>query len=132
MSPSPRMKCCVLSRKCMGIKLPALMVSQEPSTSDVGTSSRQIAWELSMPSTTYNKPLPLKLSKCRPTPQENRSRDCGKLSTHQSSTWDRENNLQDSCTALAPYMAALISPAQSAFIKKRSIHDNFMYVRNLA
>ena len=29
-------------------------------------------------------------------------------------------------------MNNLISNAQSAFIKKRSIHDNFMYVRNLA
>ena len=33
---------------------------------------------------------------------------------------------------LAPHMDALISNAQSAFIKKRSIHDNFMYVRNFA
>ena len=29
-------------------------------------------------------------------------------------------------------MSTLISNAQSAFIKTRSIHDNFMYVRNLA
>lgn len=29
-------------------------------------------------------------------------------------------------------MNSLISNSQSAFIKKRSIHDNFMYVRNLA
>ena len=29
-------------------------------------------------------------------------------------------------------MNELVSNAQSAFIKKRSIHDNFMYVRNLA
>ena len=33
---------------------------------------------------------------------------------------------------LAPLMDALVSNAQSAFIKKRSIHDNFMYVRNFA
>lgn len=33
---------------------------------------------------------------------------------------------------LQPIMNSLISHAQSAFIKKRSIHDNFMYVRNLA
>ena len=33
---------------------------------------------------------------------------------------------------LAPHMHKLISNAQSAFIKTRSIHDNFMYVRNLA
>lgn len=33
---------------------------------------------------------------------------------------------------LAPHMPNLVSNAQSAFIKKRSIHDNFMYVRNLA
>lgn len=33
---------------------------------------------------------------------------------------------------LAPYMNDLISPCQSAFIKGRSIHDNFMYVRNIA
>lgn len=33
---------------------------------------------------------------------------------------------------LAPHMDALVSNAQSAFIKKRSIHDNFMYVRNFA
>jgi hypothetical protein len=32
---------------------------------------------------------------------------------------------------LAPFMDALISPCQSAFIQKRSIHDNFLYVRNL-
>jgi hypothetical protein len=32
---------------------------------------------------------------------------------------------------LAPFMNDLISPCQSAFIKKRSIHDNFLYVRNL-
>jgi hypothetical protein len=31
---------------------------------------------------------------------------------------------------LAPFMNDLISPCQSAFIKKRSIHDNFLYVRN--
>ena len=29
-------------------------------------------------------------------------------------------------------MDALVSNAQSAFIKRRSIHDNFMYVRNFA
>ncbi|XP_073367762.1 uncharacterized protein [Aegilops tauschii subsp. strangulata] len=33
---------------------------------------------------------------------------------------------------LGPHMSTLISNAQSAFIKTRSIHDNFMYVRNLA
>jgi hypothetical protein len=32
---------------------------------------------------------------------------------------------------LAPLMDALISPCQSAFIKKWTIHDNFLYVRNL-
>jgi len=32
---------------------------------------------------------------------------------------------------LAPLINELISPCQSAFIKKRSIHDNFLYVRNL-
>ena len=35
-------------------------------------------------------------------------------------------------TRLAPHMHALVSNTQSAFIKKRSIHENFMYVRNLA
>lgn len=29
---------------------------------------------------------------------------------------------------LAPFMNNLVSNAQSAFIKKRSIHDNFMYI----
>lgn len=33
---------------------------------------------------------------------------------------------------LQPHMGSLISQAQSALTKKRSIHDNFMYVRNLA
>jgi hypothetical protein len=33
---------------------------------------------------------------------------------------------------LAPFMNKLVSNAQSAFIKKRSIHDNFPYVKNLA
>uniref|UniRef100_A0A453BAR3 Uncharacterized protein n=1 Tax=Aegilops tauschii subsp. strangulata TaxID=200361 RepID=A0A453BAR3_AEGTS len=33
---------------------------------------------------------------------------------------------------LGPHMSTLVSNAQSAFIKTRSIHDNFMYVRNLA
>lgn len=33
---------------------------------------------------------------------------------------------------LAPHMNDLVSQAQSAFIKRRCIHDNFMYVRNLA
>jgi hypothetical protein len=33
---------------------------------------------------------------------------------------------------LAPFMNRLVSNAQSAFIKTRSIHDNFLYVRNLA
>jgi hypothetical protein len=33
---------------------------------------------------------------------------------------------------LAPHMDDLVSKAQSAFIKKRSIHDNFLYVKNLA
>jgi hypothetical protein len=33
---------------------------------------------------------------------------------------------------LAPFMNDLINNAQSAFIKKRSIHDNFLYVKNLA
>uniref|UniRef100_A0A453RJ81 Reverse transcriptase domain-containing protein n=1 Tax=Aegilops tauschii subsp. strangulata TaxID=200361 RepID=A0A453RJ81_AEGTS len=33
---------------------------------------------------------------------------------------------------LAPHMDDLVSNAQSAFIKRRSIHDNFMYVRNFA
>jgi mannosylglycoprotein endo-beta-mannosidase len=32
---------------------------------------------------------------------------------------------------LAPLLSQLISTTQSAFIKKRSIHDNFLYVRNL-
>jgi hypothetical protein len=34
-------------------------------------------------------------------------------------------------TRLAPHMNKLVSNAQSAFIKKRSIHANFLYVRNL-
>jgi hypothetical protein len=33
---------------------------------------------------------------------------------------------------LAPFMNDLVSNAQSAFIKKRSIHDDFLYVKNLA
>jgi hypothetical protein len=33
---------------------------------------------------------------------------------------------------LAPHMNKLVSNTQCAFIKKRSIHDNFLYVRNLA
>ena len=33
---------------------------------------------------------------------------------------------------LAPHMNDLFSQAQSAFIKRRCIHGNFMYVRNLA
>jgi hypothetical protein len=33
---------------------------------------------------------------------------------------------------LGPLMDELVSNAQSAFIKKRSIHDNFLYVKNLA
>uniref|UniRef100_A0A453I1L4 Reverse transcriptase domain-containing protein n=1 Tax=Aegilops tauschii subsp. strangulata TaxID=200361 RepID=A0A453I1L4_AEGTS len=33
---------------------------------------------------------------------------------------------------LAPHMNDLVSNAQSAFIKRRSIHDNFMCVRNFA
>jgi mannosylglycoprotein endo-beta-mannosidase len=33
---------------------------------------------------------------------------------------------------LAPHMNKLVSNSQSAFIKTRSIHDNFLYVRNLA
>jgi hypothetical protein len=32
---------------------------------------------------------------------------------------------------LAPLIDGLISPCQSAFIKRRSIHDNYLYVRNL-
>jgi hypothetical protein len=31
-----------------------------------------------------------------------------------------------------PFMNSLISNSQSAFIKRSTIHDNFMYVRNLA
>jgi hypothetical protein len=31
---------------------------------------------------------------------------------------------------LAPHMSSIVSPVQSAFIKRRSIHDNFMAVRN--
>jgi hypothetical protein len=33
---------------------------------------------------------------------------------------------------LGPFMNDLVSNAQSAFIKTRSIHDNFLYVKNLA
>jgi retron-type reverse transcriptase len=33
---------------------------------------------------------------------------------------------------LQPFMNSLISNNQSAFIKRRAIHDNFMYVCNLA
>ena len=33
---------------------------------------------------------------------------------------------------LAPYMNSIVSTNQSAFIKKRSIHDNFLSVRNTA
>ena len=33
---------------------------------------------------------------------------------------------------LGPFMDVLVSKAQSAFIKERSIHDNFLYVKNLA
>jgi hypothetical protein len=32
---------------------------------------------------------------------------------------------------LAPELASLISPSQSAFIKKRSIHNNFIFVRGV-
>lgn len=35
-------------------------------------------------------------------------------------------------TRLSVHMDDLVSQAQSAFIKKQSIHDNFIYVRNLA
>uniref|UniRef100_A0A8R7R4C4 Reverse transcriptase domain-containing protein n=1 Tax=Triticum urartu TaxID=4572 RepID=A0A8R7R4C4_TRIUA len=35
-------------------------------------------------------------------------------------------------TRLAPHMEKLVSNAQSAFIKRRSMHDNFLRVRNLA
>jgi hypothetical protein len=35
-------------------------------------------------------------------------------------------------TRLAPLICDLVSNAQSAFIKKTSIHNNFMYVRNFA
>ena len=34
-------------------------------------------------------------------------------------------------TRLVPFLQHLISRAQSAFIKKRSIHDNFIYTQNL-
>jgi hypothetical protein len=33
---------------------------------------------------------------------------------------------------LGPFMNDLVSNAQSAFIKKRSLHDNYLYVKNLA
>jgi hypothetical protein len=33
---------------------------------------------------------------------------------------------------LGPFMNDLVSNAQSALIKRRSIHDNFLYVQNLA
>jgi hypothetical protein len=33
---------------------------------------------------------------------------------------------------LSPFMNDLVSNAQSSFIKKRSIHDNFLYVKNLS
>jgi hypothetical protein len=33
---------------------------------------------------------------------------------------------------LAPHIGTIISPTQSAFIKKRSIHDNFLSVRKMA
>lgn len=33
---------------------------------------------------------------------------------------------------LAPHMDDIISNTQSAFIKRQSIHDNFMYVRNFS
>jgi len=33
---------------------------------------------------------------------------------------------------LQPYMNVIVSTNQSAFIKSRAIHDNFMYVRNIA
>jgi hypothetical protein len=33
---------------------------------------------------------------------------------------------------LEPLMNGLVSGAQSAFIKKRSIHKNFCYIKNLA
>ena len=32
---------------------------------------------------------------------------------------------------LAPRLDSLVSKCQSAFIKKRSIHDNFLYVQNM-
>ena len=35
-------------------------------------------------------------------------------------------------TRLSPHIGRLISVAQSDFVKRRCIHDNFMYVRNLA
>jgi hypothetical protein len=35
-------------------------------------------------------------------------------------------------TRLAPRMKEIVSITQSAFIKFRSIHDNFMFVRNYA
>jgi hypothetical protein len=35
-------------------------------------------------------------------------------------------------TRLAPELPKLISPSQSAFIKKRSIHDNFFFVKGIS
>jgi hypothetical protein len=32
---------------------------------------------------------------------------------------------------LAPFLPDLVSNCQSAFVKKRSIHDNFLYIQNL-
>jgi hypothetical protein len=31
---------------------------------------------------------------------------------------------------LAPHMSSIVCPAQSVFVKRRSIHDNYMVVRN--
>jgi hypothetical protein len=33
---------------------------------------------------------------------------------------------------LSPVMGAMVSPAQSAFLKNRTLHDNYLYVRNTA
>jgi hypothetical protein len=33
---------------------------------------------------------------------------------------------------LATHMRSLISPCQSAFIKGKNIHDNYLYVHNIA
>ena len=121
----------MLSTKCRLTKHRGQMDTLAPSSDHAGTSSRLISSMRRMPSIHYGQTA--LHSSTQPTvliPKKDGAEaitDFRPISLIHSFAKIIAKVL---ALRLAPHMSFIVSPTQSAFIKRRSIHDNYMAVRN--